>query len=596
MSEPSRDTEEVTSSIGAKIQATTSLVVELATLWSQQSAEKARAIQDAAQAAERANRDRIKALREGDMPIMRQAWSERWWKAASAEEIGLVWETTGGWARNGDPYARRTHERLREQIQGRFGVRLDNEPISHTLVTQVLAGADTDRPIGFLIRDIQSGTAVEQGRLTVQADDRRPPGVVAADRIREFTEQREADGEPAGRYVIETYDASLPGGERRWMVRDDQATALREEYDQWAQSVLAGTADPAPLDRVRDVYLVEQSRLRQELARLQAADPRVVAARETLADEVRLRDGGQRRVPPARASERASAEDHAAQVAELQERLTDIELRVDRVTADLRGEDAALVTEATVLRRDLDQQWWQTATPEEVAGIWTHVDGWPQGAAQRGMRTELQAQILRHHGVDVGPGASFEQVSGELQRAQADRAGERILRFRITSPGLPRPAGDEFAAPAATIEASGILRVSKDTPLPDAAHAQLRTYAGDLTAARDRRLVITMADYAGAPLGAFNAAGPLLEEAAQRAGGPLVDSGALRDLAETGPEAAEAVQTAERARPAWPEEEPPASGGLRRSRRREGNRGLGETRPRSWDRLNPPHRGPEEGR
>jgi hypothetical protein len=381
------------------------------------------------------------------MPIMRQVWDERWWEHATAEQIGLAWEITGGWARNGDPYARRTQQWLGERIKDRFGVQLETDPVDSQLIAEVLAAgggrdgtaaeaAGEERTVSFVIRDAQSATTVARGTVSLDADDRRPIGVVAADRLQEFNASQ-ADGTKAhGRYVIEAYDTRLEGGKRHFLLRDDQAASMREGYDQWAQRVLAGQ-ESAPLDRVRDVLQVERRRLWKELEQLGQADPRVVAARETLVDEVAIREGKNPRAAQVRSGQHRSLDEHAAQVVEVTDRLSDIELRLARVQADLRHEDPALVTEAAVLPRDLDPDWWATATPEEVAGIWTHVDGWTDGQAKDGMRADLQKQILRHHRIDVSPGASFKTMSREIHRSQQRPAVNACCGSASSHPARP---------------------------------------------------------------------------------------------------------------------------------------------------------------
>ncbi|MEU9019215.1 hypothetical protein [Actinomadura sp. NPDC048394] len=634
----------VLENVGQKVQTITSLVAELATAWSQRSAEKARALQAEAEAAERADRDRIKALRDGDMPIMRQVWDGRWWDRVSAEdagagglaEIGMAWEVAGGWARNGDPMGRRTQKRLRQLINERFNVDLADEPVDSTLVAEILASPDAERSVSFVIRDTEADAVADQGTVTLDVDDRRPLRVIAADRLTEFGAARGEGGARSGRYVIDVYDGSRPGGERRQTVRDDQAAETRAEYDHWAREVLTGSVE-APVEAVRDAHLVERNRLRRELQRLKERDPRLEAAKETLADEVGLRQGTDPRTSaPARAEGRLSAEEHSARMAELDEQLSKLQVRIDQLNADLLGEDVALVTEAEILRRDLDPEWWDTAAPEEVAGVWSHVDGWSEGAAKRGMRADLQTQILDRYGVDVGVGASFEKVSGDLQRVQAERRGERLLRFRIEGPGLGTPVDGSIAVPAATIVSSGTASVPTSEPLAEFAARTLSTEAGGMDAARERRLVITVSDHSGARLGRFDAAGAAdhskgadereaerrrerarhSDAQAQRddegavaregASGPptsgemreaaadervnadrdLLDADALQRIADSDPGAGESVQAATTSRKGWPQHEPPASGGIRRSRaKRQGLGKRGERRPRSWQRM-----------
>ncbi|GAA2148751.1 hypothetical protein [Actinomadura napierensis] len=639
--------EGIAGNVGPQIQAITSLATEVVTAWAQRSAEKARALQAAAEAAERADRDRIKALRDGDMPIMRQVWDERWWQRVSADqagasglaEIGMAWEVTGGWARNGDPMGRRTQQRLRELIKDRFNVDMPDEPVNSTLAAEILAAPQgAERQVSFVIYDTADGSTVERGTLSMDVDDRLPLRVVAADKLTEFRAARNDGTEPSGRLVIDVYDGSRPGGERRQMLRDDQAVETRIEYDEWARDVLAGTAE-APVEAARDVHLVERQRLRRELRRLREADPRLAAARETLADEVALRQGADpRTTPPTRDGARMSVEEHDAAMAEVTRRLEQLQLRIDQINADLLGEDVAVVNEAAILRRDLEPEWWDTATAEEIAGTWTHVGGWPDGAAKNGMRADLQEQILQRYGVDVGAGASFAKVSGEVQRAQAERRGERIVAFRVEGPGQATQTGDSFTVSAATVEASGVESVPRDESLAAFAKRQLGTFAGDLDAARERRLIIKLSDPTGAPLGAFDAAGivdrrkgpdereaeyregraaNLGDEAqrddaaaVEREGAPgsptsgelhreaatergsaaedLMDATALRDIADSDPGAEEAVRAARTSRQAWPQHERPASGGIRRSRaKRQGLGSRGDRAPRSWPRMHP---------
>lgn len=511
---------EVFDAVAQKAQTLASLGSELMTSWSYRSAEKAREVAAEAEVAARADRERLQALREADMPVMRQVWDERWWESASLDEVAEAFEVTGGWARNGDPMAERTYARLSDRIRERYGVDPPDAPVSGALAAEVLAGAREERAAGFVIRDREDGAIVERGSMVLDTDDRRPPGVLAADRLSEFAAGREGGGDPAGRFEIEVYDRDRPG-QGHYRLAGDQAADLRAGFDEWAQRVLSGE-EQAPLDRVRDVLMLERLRLRREREALQERGP-----------------GGE---PPAGAGggDPMSPREHAEHMAALDDRLADVQLRIDQVSADLMGEDVSLVTQAAVLRGDLTDEWWDTATSAEVAGVWAQVDGWSDGAAKRGMSADLQRRIDERFGVEVGPGDSFAAVAGRLEQARADRRGERIVRFRIESPDRPGEARE------------GTRSIPKDRSLEDFAKDELREHAGDLRTARDGRLTVEVADYEGNRLGTFNADGRVAE---RKAAGDREAAGEDREAAgmkagdrRKGPEEREAEFRRERAR------------------------------------------------
>ncbi|MEV4440930.1 hypothetical protein AB0K09_18310, partial [Streptomyces sp. NPDC049577] len=145
----------------------------------------------------------------------------------------------------------------------------------------------------------------------------------------------------------------------------------------------------------------------------------------------------------------------AEAVAQTRERLAELNLRHDVVEANLRGEDGSRIMQAAQLRESLDQGWWETAGTREIAGVWDHVDAWPDSAGKLVAQAHLRTGILRAHGVTAPTGASGLDVAAAIEKARGAREtdlpeDEQEKKLR------QRSRGEEAAATASTERAEGM--------------------------------------------------------------------------------------------------------------------------------------------
>ncbi len=135
--------------------------------------------------------------------------------------------------------------------------------------------------------------------------------------------------------------------------------------------------------------------------------------------------------------------------------MAELGLRREVAEANLRGEDGTRVAQAAALRESLDEGWWQTANTDEVAGVWDHVDGWPEGAGKQAAQANLRTGILRTHGVTAVSGASGRDIASAIDAARDTRDGD-LLGDREVGRRRQR-AREEGAAATASGERAGGL-------------------------------------------------------------------------------------------------------------------------------------------
>src|SRR5262249_9926378 len=85
----------------------------------------------------------------------------------------------------------------------------------------------------------------------------------------------------------------------------------------------------------------------------------------------------------------------------LDQEQADTALRVAATVAKTAGENPQHVYDAALLTESLDEGWWQTASAQEVAGVWEHVDGWTPGTARDETIEFLREGVEQHHGLMV---------------------------------------------------------------------------------------------------------------------------------------------------------------------------------------------------
>lgn len=83
-----------------------------------------------------------------------------------------------------------------------------------------------------------------------------------------------------------------------------------------------------------------------------------------------------------------------------------------QVRAPWTGAPPTTSTPAARLSESLDEEWWDTASAAEIAGVWDHVGAWQEGQARSEMQAALRAGIERHHRLLVPEGATGDVVAG----------------------------------------------------------------------------------------------------------------------------------------------------------------------------------------
>ncbi|MEU8030695.1 hypothetical protein AB0C13_18925 [Streptomyces sp. NPDC049099] len=608
----SEQTDEVLQALGEKVRTAITVVSEIAEVVARHRMDKAREAQAASEAQRAEIAARLRAERDGAMPVMRQPWDDAWWRRAEPQEIAHVWQVTSGWTAAGDPYARTTLEHMRRQIQQRYGVSVPDQPVADKELALLLTprpeaeqtgpGAGDERQEGvqgqyeYVVRDAANPDATPLAQGSLAADPGAMPADVAVQGLRQYaqggpdrqaTQQERIDHlfdvaygrvSPArelSNVVIDVYPAdqgerglstplySLEGARmeevraerraERQRVIDGQSEASDEEilaaialeeratredlqYEQaraaaagrepgqqvtWSisqhdflketdvsQQVATGT-DVVPPDMSPELFAAEQLMHRVgvegrvpgsysiivvqgregsgQLAHIGGEQVEAIRAAQLPAYEAARAAGDGVDV---RAVEQAQAE-LATITAAARERMGDLRLRREMAEARLRGESDAPVMWAERLHQDLDERWWETANPTEIAGVWDHVDTWPDGARKTAVQAQLQADVQRTHGVVVPPGASAGDVAAALERA-LDAQGRNLPEDRQDERLRQRSQDEEAAATASGERAEGMATVGE--PVEDVRAEAEQAAAMRAAAEQDRQATAALAD------------------------------------------------------------------------------------------------------
>jgi hypothetical protein len=365
-------------------------------------------------------------LRQVDI---QRVWDHNWWNRVDAGEIGRAWETAATLARGGDAMAALARDQIRFQLLTRYGIEMpeSERQVTYEIHREGWRGALRER--------------VDAGRLTLDVGDTRPLSVVAADRLADYQRLNE------GRYVIVASDQNDPAHANQTELTSSQAAERRRGYYEKLQVNLRE----------------EQAALKNRLDELVAQDPQVAPAQG--------RHGGM------------SPELHARHVAEVDQQLADVRLRLDKVEALFTLGDPALVDRAPNLRAAMTEEWWRSAKPEQVSAVWAEAGAMPDSVARSRFVAEIKGEIQQRYGVGVWDGASVGEVSGDIHRALAAQNGKQALRYHIQS-------AEGFGA----VEL-GIAYVPRDLGLEEFAQRRLAAaVGGDLDAARRRGLTIQVSD------------------------------------------------------------------------------------------------------
>ncbi|UKA73395.1 hypothetical protein [Arthrobacter sp. FW306-06-A] len=187
-----------------------------------------------AQAAEeqqaRALQARFDAERAAARAQLAPVMDNRWWDTASGCDVERVHETATAW-KDQDPAARDAAEVIRDQVQRRYGLDVDNLGADEASVAEALAKAGRDREQAEQERRTGREENAQAGQLLAEADreDR--------DRERDVTEENQRPGSLAGEAGLK-FDSA----ERR----QDLAASLEDVADREAvQARLSADQDQA---------------------------------------------------------------------------------------------------------------------------------------------------------------------------------------------------------------------------------------------------------------------------------------------------------------------------------------------------------------
>ncbi|MGW3200114.1 hypothetical protein ACWDBD_37220 [Streptomyces sp. NPDC001118] len=606
--------EEVLAAFGEKIRAAITVATEIAEVVARRKMELAREAQAKSDAARADFAARLRAERDGAMPIMRQPWDAAWWRRAEPQEIAHVWQVTAGWAATDDPYARTTLEHMRRQIQQRYGVSVPDQPVSDRELALLLtprpeteqtgpgAGDEPEFPervqgqYEYVVRDAANPDAPWLARGSLAADPGAVPADVAVQGLRQYAQDGPEPGatrderidrlfeiafgrvSPArdlSNVVIDVYPAGqLESGRSTplYSLEGARMEEVREQRRAERQHVIDGQSEASDEEVLAAIALEERATredLRYEQARAAAAgrEPgqqvtwsisqsdfvkesdisrRVATGTDVVppgmspelfaAEQLMHRVGVEGRVPgsysilvvqgrdgsaqlarvggeqveairaaqlPAyeaaraagagvdvRAAEQAQAE-LATTTAAARERMGDLRLRREMAEARLRGESDEVVMWAERLRQDLDEGWWETASPAEIAGVWEHVGTWPDGARKTAVQTQLLADVQRTHGVMVPPGASAGDVAVALDRA-LDAQGRNLPEDRQDERLRQQSQDEEAAATASGERAEGMATVGE--PVEDVRAEAEQAAAMRAAEEQDRQAAAALAD------------------------------------------------------------------------------------------------------
>lgn len=395
---------EVMAALGQDLQRLISLANEAAILLGQRRAGRARKAAASSEAERRQFQQRQRALYEADRLVWRPTMKPRFWDRATPEQIVRAWEACAPWAAEGFPAAQEAMRNMCTKIEDRFGVQVDFPKmragdLARLLGAEPSAAADEAGPGG------NDAVPVPAGKMeTVSYRIREPSGdVIAADVV------HLGRGEGAGTARL---------------IAADALTAVPHARPDLVVEVVPGDdphAATTPLFALDHGASEQAMREHRELIDAgHAGDERAAAfgtGAEQVAESLRFE---QRKL---RARLRTDPRgDERGQIA-------DAGLRLRAVQADQRGESGAAVIWSAALSAELDEQWWQEATDNEIGALWEEANRWGPGAGRDHALDHLRDGMHRHHGIEVPRDASSEEVRTALaeqtqqrRKAEADKA------------------------------------------------------------------------------------------------------------------------------------------------------------------------------
>ena len=148
------------------------------------------------------------------------AMDKRWWDTASGRDIERVHEAATAW-KNLDPAARDAADVIREQVQRRYGLDIDNLGADETTVAAAMAKSERDRDQA-------------QSERTAGRDENAQAAQLLAEADREDRERAKAVEAPAKEdlnQALAWLRETSPVEARNWDLRHNFADSLSEEKD-----------------------------------------------------------------------------------------------------------------------------------------------------------------------------------------------------------------------------------------------------------------------------------------------------------------------------------------------------------------------------
>lgn len=392
----------------------------------------------------RLDNERLRAERAAAEPLMRQVWQERFWEELgqdpreAAQRIGRAWQAAAEWATS-DPYAKATLDHLRKQLDGRLGLKTQSWDVDGPQVARLVLVSDPDfRGLMDKAREaaIQAAEEAPHTSYVVLIQDLENPyeaayrgevlagpgldaETVAAQEFRAWSENvgaGQVEEKGAGRFSVQVMENTGDDAAKQVpaaTVRGDQAESVLAADTERQRRILSGEESSvsngerlrALGGEARRLEVEEQQRLERRAATVQQLDGDLPSdQRARLEAVLEAIDGG---------------------LPALREERTNVALQTQATTAKMRGEDPQLVYQAQRLSDSLDPGWWQTASAQEIAGVWDHVHQWSPGKAREETDTLLRESLERHHGLTLPTDADAELVRELLGGRDEDGPARR---------------------------------------------------------------------------------------------------------------------------------------------------------------------------
>jgi len=112
---------------------------------------------------------RFDAERAGARAQLAPVMDNRWWDAASGRDIERVHETATAW-KNHDPAARNAAATIKDQVQRRYGLDVDNLGADETSVATAMAKAERDREQADKVHGTSREETTQAAQLLAEAD------------------------------------------------------------------------------------------------------------------------------------------------------------------------------------------------------------------------------------------------------------------------------------------------------------------------------------------------------------------------------------------------------------------------------------------